>query len=174
MIKRKTYLIDKKFQMRISLKIIAIPTAIITIFIIALTSIIIVNNNRMKNIIKTEDTTIHFLTVKPKTDNAELHGEVLKQVRQKHNENKNSLDQLMAINQVMFIIVLAISLIGVFLLFIWLIRITHRISGPIYVMSNHMKSIIKGKKPSIRNIRNNDELQEFYLLFKEMVEKINV
>jgi len=54
-----------------------------------------------------------------------------------------------------------------------LIRKTHRISGPIYVMSNYMQQIIEGKIPDhVRKLRKKDELQEFYKIFTKMVESI--
>jgi nitrogen fixation/metabolism regulation signal transduction histidine kinase len=53
-----------------------------------------------------------------------------------------------------------------------IIKITHRISGPVYVMSNYMKEIINGIIPSPRPLRDKDELKNFYELFVEMVKSL--
>ena len=57
-------------------------------------------------------------------------------------------------------------------MFVMIIKITHRISGPIYVMSGYMKDIIDGKLPTPRNLREKDGFREFYELFREMIEVI--
>jgi len=73
---------------------------------------------------------------------------------------------------------IVITLIAVFMmimgliLFYYLIRLTHTISGPIYVMTQHIQDIIDGKEPSIRALRDNDQLQDFYSRFVEMTKKI--
>ena len=53
-----------------------------------------------------------------------------------------------------------------------IIRITHRISGPIYVMSNYIKDIINGDFPDPRPLRDKDELKKFYSLFVDLVDSI--
>ena len=54
-----------------------------------------------------------------------------------------------------------------------LIRKTHRVSGPIYVISNFMREIIAGKRPHLRPLREHDELKDFYELFKQMVDAVH-
>jgi nitrogen fixation/metabolism regulation signal transduction histidine kinase len=51
-----------------------------------------------------------------------------------------------------------------------LIRMTLRVSGPAMVLSNHIKQIIGGRYPYMRPLRKDDELQDLYRLFSEMVE----
>ncbi len=58
------------------------------------------------------------------------------------------------------------------LIFITIINLTHKISGPIYVISQYMESLINGKKIELRKLRNGDELKEFYKTFSDLVEKI--
>ena len=58
------------------------------------------------------------------------------------------------------------------ILFYYLIRLTHAISGPIYVMTQHIEDIIEGNEPSVRGLRENDQLQDFYERFVEMTMKI--
>ena len=40
------------------------------------------------------------------------------------------------------------------------------------VISNFMKEIIEGKEPSFRDLREKDELKDFYELFKLTIKKV--
>jgi signal transduction histidine kinase len=58
------------------------------------------------------------------------------------------------------------------ILFYYLIGLTHTISGPIYVMTQHIQDIIDGKEPAVRALRDDDQLKDFYEKFVEMTAKI--
>ena len=69
-------------------------------------------------------------------------------------------------------------LLGVYLLiggllFITGIIITHRIAGPVHVLSSYMDSLEKGKLPSFRPIRKNDELKDFCERFEKVIKQIS-
>jgi len=72
----------------------------------------------------------------------------------------------------LFIIIGFVILQGVLLYFI-LIRKTHKIAGPLYVMSNYFNDIINGITPNPRSLRKQDELQDFYALFVKMVDALH-
>jgi len=74
-------------------------------------------------------------------------------------------------NLVLITIMIATGiLLGVFL-YIYLIRLTNRISGPIYVLTRHIQDILSGADPDLRELRKNDELKEFYAQFVNFVKK---
>ncbi len=50
--------------------------------------------------------------------------------------------------------------------------ITHRIAGPVYVMSNYMGVLARGRYPIMRPLRKTDELRDFFERFEQAVEKI--
>lgn len=58
----------------------------------------------------------------------------------------------------------ALSLFGVL--------ITHRVAGPVYVMSYYMSVLAKGRYPVMRPLRNTDELRTFFERFQEAVESM--
>ena len=60
---------------------------------------------------------------------------------------------------------------GIVLSFI-MIRRTHRISGPIYLLSVYTRDIIEGRYPQMRPLRRLDEFTDYYDLFAEMVETL--
>ena len=83
--------------------------------------------------------------------------------------NIASNNRIMRYNNILLILLIALLIFQSAFLYFIMIRKTHRISGPIYVMSNYMREIIDGRSPSIRPIRKNDELQDFYHLFSQLV-----
>jgi hypothetical protein len=50
------------------------------------------------------------------------------------------------------------------------VLITHRIAGPVYVMSHYVSVIAKGRYPLMRPLRKRDELKGFFDRFQEAIE----
>ncbi|MGC9043389.1 MAG: hypothetical protein ACP5KG_05985 [Myxococcota bacterium] len=65
-----------------------------------------------------------------------------------------------------FILAIFLSLV------IWGILITHRIAGPIFIISRYVDSITDGKIPETRPLRKKDELKEFFEKFNRMLEAL--
>jgi hypothetical protein len=199
--KRTQYLIDRKFQLRQTFSLIVLKFSVVALIIGAIAFNAVYNNNQLStnngqlrniienqsNVIIIQDNNVEALLtysqyVKDKThrqailDVARQHGTNMKTVRQnittmediiQHNQN------IISYNRYLLAAVCFFVLAQGFFLYFMLIRKTHRISGPIYVMSNYMKQIIEGKIPEhVRKLRKNDELQEFYDIFAKMVESI--
>lgn len=95
------------------------------------------------------------------------HNKIMRSVR---NTAENLSDQTR--NNLLFIsiVVLLVVLLSASL-FIYLLRLTHRIAGPVYVMSRHIRDILENRKPEIRELRDKDELRDFYVEFVALVEK---
>jgi hypothetical protein len=183
MTKRKHYLIDKKYQLRTAFSIIgfviliaAAILGVITAGVVHNNSILHGNNEKIDNINKIENSIFIFLSslTGPQQDQAlkKATGESMV----KHEKNMETLEHIIATNQsiitynkIFLIMIIIIVVIETMLLYIILIRKTHHVSGPIQVISNYMQDIIEGREPHLRPLRNNDELQEFYDLFKRLV-----
>jgi methyl-accepting chemotaxis protein len=58
-------------------------------------------------------------------------------------------------------LVLAITVLGIY--------VTHKVAGPIYVMSRYLRDIGSGSLRDVRNLRKGDELLEFYETFQKML-----
>jgi hypothetical protein len=52
------------------------------------------------------------------------------------------------------------------------ILITHRVAGPIYVMTHYMSVLAQGRYPIMRQLRKNDELREFFQTFQDALETL--
>lgn len=52
------------------------------------------------------------------------------------------------------------------------ILITHRVAGPVYVMSHYISVLARGRYPILRPLRKGDELRAFFERFQEAVEAL--
>lgn len=186
MIKRTNYLIDRKFQLRHTFSIIGIVSVVTAVILGAITASVVYNtirlndnNAKIDNIYKIENSIFAMLSSLPSVEDKALR-EAMKESSRKHDGNMQTLEaiiesnnQLIRVNKYLLIAILFIVAAQCLGLYIILIRMTHRISGPIYVMSNFMRDIIDGREPRLRPLRDKDELKDFYDLFKEMVKAVN-
>jgi len=81
-------------------------------------------------------------------------------------EKLASEDNKIMLYLVAFVIAIFLSLV------IWGILITHRIAGPIFIISRYVDSITDGKIPETRPLRKKDELKEFFEKFNKMLESL--
>lgn len=186
MIKRKQYIIDRQYQLRTAFSIIGIVSVItavilgiITISVVYNNGILKTNNTKITNIYELENSIFSSLSSIPETvkDPAQKNALILN--FKNHDKNMETLNHIIAYNTniitsnlVLLLVILVTVVLESIVLYVILIRKTHRVSGPIYVMSNFMKDIIEGRDPKLRPLRNKDELKEFYELFKRMVAAI--
>jgi len=199
--KRTQYLIDRKFQLRHTFSIIGLKFVVIALITGAIAFNAAYNNgqlsrnnaqlqniiNDQSNIIIIQDNNVEALltysqAVKDKTrikainDVAMLHGRNMKTLEQNNHTISDIIshtDNVIKYNTGLLVTVCVFIILQGIILYFMLIRKTHRISGPIYVMSNYMKQIIDGNFPeNMRHLRKHDELKEFYDLFREMVRSL--
>jgi methyl-accepting chemotaxis protein len=200
MTKRKKFIIDRKFQLKQAFSIIRITFLIVAIIVGIMAYNVALNNHRLSQITKNNDTMIKSLDnimiiqeniVETIMTWAQKPGEkpqkeAIKVVAKKHYNNIESIkgtikkvqgnitsnNRIIKHNNILLVSLTAVLIFqGAFLYFI-MIRKTHRISGPIYVISKYIREIIEGRLPSVRPIRRGDELQDFYNLFTQMVESL--
>jgi hypothetical protein len=66
-------------------------------------------------------------------------------------------------------LVMAIAVVMAVSLGLFGILVTHRVAGPIYVLSHYMSVLGTGRYPMLRPLRKNDELKGFYDVFHQAV-----
>jgi hypothetical protein len=49
---------------------------------------------------------------------------------------------------------------------------THRVAGPLAVISGHLEELSQGRYPQMRDLREDDELKEFFALFRSVVDRL--
>lgn len=183
MTKRKQKIIDKKFQLKITFSVIGIFFVMIA-FIITFIGMNAVKDSRtidniieeqrriiniqgdaLKSAAESQGKTIDIVELKKISDN--YQSDVLK-----INDNMKNLREISHRNNVIILIMIGFFLSLGYILYSILIRKTHKISGPIQIMTRYMRNILEGDYPEMRPLRKDDEFQEFYELFSRVVKRI--
>ena len=170
---RKKYLIDKGFQLRTTFSILSIVAIVSLIIIASISAAVVYNNEKITNIYEIEDSIFNLMQAA--NIGSQANDEYIKTtslLAKRHELNLDTIEQIASYNHYLLIALVFFILIQWVALFMMLIRITHRISGPVYVMSRYFNELIEGKIPEIRPLREKDELQNFYSLFKEFVDTL--
>jgi len=173
MFKRKQYIIDKGIQLRTTFTAIGFTFLCVTLFIVLMGVYINETNKRIRNIIITEDQIFQVLTTVTDTGSEEQSAMNVEMARQ-HQANMETVTKMVNSNiWIIWGIIAAVFLSGIIFFFILIIQ-THRIAGPVYVMTYYMKEFLDGRKHEhLRPLRKHDQLKDFYQLFKEFMAKVN-
>jgi nitrogen fixation/metabolism regulation signal transduction histidine kinase len=75
-------------------------------------------------------------------------------------------DQLFLLYLIVAVLAMAVALT------FWGIVVTHRISGPLYIVARHLRAIANGSYPDVRPLRKRDELHEFFATFEGAITRI--
>jgi hypothetical protein len=81
-------------------------------------------------------------------------------------EKLNADDAKQVFQIIIFSLVAEVVILGVLGLII-----THRVCGPIFVITKHFGTMLSGKYPSLRPLRAGDEFAPMFELFKQLVDK---
>ena len=73
--------------------------------------------------------------------------------------------------QVLFVLVFGIAALVVALL-IWGVLMTHRVAGPLFIITRYTNQIADGIYPNMRPLRKQDELKAFFDAYKDMVDEL--
>ncbi len=183
MSKRKSKLVDKKFQNRITFSLIGI---VLIAFMIIIALLAIDSAMRNKEISATitdldrsiivEDNIVKAFTEYSKLNSVSHVRISLDKIRKDHEESIRIMKDLSALlkgyenrNFITLSAIIGIIVLFAVFLYFYLINITHRISGPLYVVQKQMREIIDGGSPELRKLRENDEFRELYSTFIEMI-----
>ena len=198
--KRKKIIINREFQLKQTFSIIKI-TFCITAFIVGIMVFNIALNNHklakitknnediiknLDNIIIIQDNVVDTIMTWAQKPMEKPHKRAIKEVAKRHYNNIKSIkgnisiiqnnvssnNRIIRYNNILLILIIIVVILQSIILYYIMIRKTHRISGPIYVMSKYIREIIDGKTPTVRPLRRRDELKDFYDLFTEMVETL--
>lgn len=183
--KRKK-LIDKKLQLRTTFSVIRFYFVAFFFIIAFLTAHTVLTDKKISGTIsnlngavETEQNIVNaFIKYSNMTSNPDLQL-MSGRISDDHNKSIKVIETHITVLEgllksgfiVVSLIVLFMLVMGI-ILFYYLIRLTHTISGPIFVMSQHIQDIIDGNVPAIRALREDDQLQDFYEKFIEMTAKI--
>ncbi len=197
---RKQIVIDKKFQHGKSFSMTGFAALITVVIILAVGIFISLNNDKIRSnnesigkntklinsIISSQQNIFINYSLLPHRSGIADHKAYTAQMTTDYNGNVDKLNAAMSSNNKivesnleimnrnfwLIITIVIMTVAGMILLYLRLIRVTHRISGPIFVMTRHMKDILEGNEPEMRDLRDNDEFKEFYVLFREVANRL--
>jgi len=171
--KRKKYIIDKPFQLKTAFSIIGVVSIISLIILSSITASVVYNNEKINNVYVIEDNIFQMMQAANIDNNTnDGYKSIIDNLTNLHNNNYSTIIKIAEYNKYLLAALIVTILFQGIVLFFMIIKITHRISGPIYVISNYFKDIIAGKIPKPRPLRNKDELKEFYNLFIILVDTL--
>ncbi len=171
--KRKQIVIDKQFQFKTTFSIIGVVTLLAVFIITAIAAVVVYNSGKIEQISAMEDNIVQYLQTKSlSAKDLDIDKQAMKEIAVNHSNNMKEMSVMIKRNKVLLAVLIVIMILQGVILYVLLIRKTHRIAGPVFVMSNYMKEIIDGKHPQLRQLRRKDEFKEFYALFSRMVESI--
>jgi hypothetical protein len=187
MFKRKQKLINKKFQLKTVFTVISI-SAISLLLIVLIMLMITANNTKMMKVtvtelnrtISVENALIESLIDYDQTGANTAFIMKIGEIRGDHDSSirqilsyVSKLESVIKQNYYIIIIILALFIVQCIIFFFYIIHFTHRIVGPVQVITKYMENIINGEKADFRALRDKDELKEFYTKFIEMVTKLD-
>lgn len=169
---RKQYVIDKKFQLKHTFTVVGAVFVVVALIVGIIGFNAAYNNNRLDNIMGIQDNIVDAMMAWVQNPAEKPQQAAIKEIAGKHFENLTTIKRIIKYNTFLIGLIVVIVIIQGVVMYFIMIRKTHKISGPIFVMSMYFKEIIDGKMPNPRKLRKGDELQEFYDLFAKMVEAL--
>ena len=134
-VRRRTFLIDRKFQLKYTMIIVLVGMVVSAL--------------------------LGYFIFRLNMENRELLG-----IDAEMMAHVEKIDSYTMYYLVGFVIVMAL------VLFIWGIFITHRVAGPIFIISRYLRQLGEGNVPHTRPLRKGDELKVFFDTFSGMLNSL--
>ena len=187
MFKRKKKLINKKFQLKSVFTVISISSVIIICIVLFMLMITANNSQRMKDSVEglnraiaVENSIIESFIEYDQTGANTAFVMKIAEIRTDHEnsikqiwKHISGLESVIKQNYYIIIVITVLFFMQSIVFCFYLIHFTHRIAGPVFVITRYMEKIINGEKAGFRALRDKDELKEFHEKFIEMVNRID-
>lgn len=181
---RKKKIINKKFQLGMTMKLVGFSMMsflILIIMVIGLfrtfgTSDVPEQAGSIEKAIATQDAIIKsFIEYSNRAKNTNItvvadsinadHAKSMEAVKKNFEMLKSTAQR----DKYIMMAAIAVMFVHLIILCFYLINRTNKIYGPIYVMSQYLDDIKNNKKASVRKLRDGDEFTEFYEKFINVI-----
>jgi nitrogen fixation/metabolism regulation signal transduction histidine kinase len=170
--KRKQYMLDRKFQLRATFTLIGTLFIAFAIIVGGVGINMLDVNERISNMLLINKSIADTFSA-PGPDVSKEEYQTYLRLQEQHDMNKQNLDKMINFNKRLIWVIIGFVILQALIFFFILIRQTHRIVGPMHVMTNYMRQIAKGNIPEhVRELREKDYFRENYEVFKEMVQSL--
>ncbi len=179
--KRTHYVVNKKLQMSISTKAIILPlittviiSAILLVFTVVTNDMITKSNKSINSITEDQGIIVQMFMSSPALQASNnptiIKGEATyrKNIGQLKKIASDS-SQITRFSYIVLCIVITLTVVQILAIFALFMYYTHKITGPIQVITGYLHDIREGRDPDIRPLRKDDLLQEFYNEFRETI-----
>lgn len=164
----------------------SISAVIMAIVIIILSTVLIINNKKLKEISRnqlilseTQEEIFKTLVALSSSKNlGKIHiskSELQKdnnRTKELLNQNSEKIQYIISKNNGIILIVIISAMIQSLIIFYLLVKRTHRISGPVFLLNRYIDELKNGNKPVIRPLRENDDFQDLFDNFCELSDMI--
>ena len=186
MTKRKI-IISRKFQFNIAASFAAVSAALMTIIIIILSAVLISNNLKLEEIGRNQQglagtqveifKTLIALSSSKNLKNYHISGSMIEKdnlsTETLLNQNNEKIQNITERNNSLIVILIISAMIQSVIIFYLLIKRTHRISGPLFLLNRYIEDMKRGEKPVIRPLRVHDDFQDLFDNFRELADMID-
>ncbi len=186
--KRKQVIIDKKFQLKTTFSIIFVVIVVFGVLMAIVSATAIYNNSKLENAVINQKRVLsgqyeafsgllvlsrqEHCTLDQINRAADEMADKVDRSQQMSNETITAMEGIIVWNYVLIFIIAGIVVLQCAVMFIVIIRKTHRIIGPAKLMTSQMYELAAGKVPDLRPLREDDELQDLYVAFGRLVEYV--
>jgi len=184
--KKRQIIVNRKFQFNIAASFAGVSAVTMTIVIVILSTFMIKNNMKLEEITRNQHvlsgtqeeifkTLIAFSTSKSMN---KIH--ISTSMLQKDNENTKKLltqnnEKIQIIterNNALIMVMIVLAVIQSVVIFYLMLKRSHRISGPVFLLNRYISDIKNGMNPEIRPLRINDDFHDLFDNFRELADMI--
>lgn len=183
--KKRQIIVNRKFQFSMAFSFAALSALIMTIVIIILAALLMSNNTKLQNISLNQQQLADSQTEIFKTligiagaeDIKKLHisTSLVKRDNVNNQEliklNNSMIQDITLMNSRIVLMLIVSAVIQSIIIFYIMLKRSHRISGPIFLLNRYIDEIKNGKHPEIRPLRANDDFHDLFDNFRELAEK---
>lgn len=175
-------IVNGRFQYHIAATFAGLSAMIMTVVIIALSSVLISSNARLDEISRNQQVlsgtqaeifkTLIVLSESKNLKNMRISADMLKH---DNDGTKRLLDQnnekVMVItqrNRSIIVMLIVSAAIQSAIIFYIMLRRSNRISGPLFLLNRYIDEMKRGSFPEIRRLRSHDDFQDVFENFREL------
>lgn len=183
--KKRQIIINGKFQLGMAFSFAALSALIMTVVIIILSGLLITNNSKLRDIsvnqqqladtqIEIFKTLIHIVETE---DISKLHisAPTVKQDNERNlelvNKNNAMIREITGRNNRIIALLIGSAVIQSLIIFYIMLKRSHRISGPLFLLNRYIDEMKKGNYPEIRPLRANDDFHDLFDNFRELIDR---
>lgn len=183
---KRHIIVNRKFQINIAASFAIITALTTSVVIVIISSVLIFNNIRLAQITKNQQIlsetggeifkSLIGLSTAKKLNNLHLSTSLLMEDNEKTSllikQNIEEIKKITARNRILIIILIASVIIQSAIVFYFMLKRSHRISGPLFLLNHYIDELKAGITPDVRAIRSNDDFHELFDNFRNLVEQL--